>query len=109
MFSLLLPLFSKDKNGCVASFGLQGTVVSCVEGGVSVASSAVFAPGGGAKASEFLQSSLNLKPSPLVEEIKSKLCFVSPIAIESFRKVWNAEGGRPVSLQVCFFVSLTSF
>lgn len=69
---------------------------------MSVAGSAVFAPGGGAKASEFLQSSLNIKPSPLVEEIKSKLCFVSPIAIDSFRQVWNAEGGRPVSLQVFF-------
>ncbi len=94
-----------NKEGMVASFGHDGVLISQVQRGLSIPDSCVFLPGGGQQISEKLAASLSagsdagdkIKP-PLVEEIKTKLCFASPIGIELFRKVWSAEDGRPYSV-----------
>jgi hypothetical protein len=85
-------------NDNLSASGLDSTVISGVRNGLSVEGCAVECAGiGGKEVTNVLRSSLTtdtgepITQDLFVDEIKTKLCFVSPIAIDQFRTLWREE------------------
>jgi actin, other eukaryote len=79
-----------SRDTIVVASGFDSTVISVVRGGLS--QSFIELPVGGKHITILFEQLLNRKHDPLVEEIKAKLCFVSPVSISIMRAMWIAEG-----------------
>ena len=93
-----------EKDAIVVSSGYNSTIISVVRSGLS--ESFLQLPNVGGKHITELFETLNggKEHDPIVEEIKAKLCFVSPKSIATMRAMWRAE--EPARRQITESISV---